>query len=502
MKCRNPLLLAHLALGLSAIGIAQSPAGAPRIWDDAALADWTTPIAALNLRPAHLSAAEYYKVRGDNLRTYPIYHPDSEPAGYWDNLQNTKPEPLVDVAMLRTPGDWIAAGERAFRGADHFWSRTDDPAIIKQARDPASFRGVLKLADGTAFGPRWVVTDRGISVSYPACANCHFTFRADGSIVFAGPRGARPAGSPVLNPRIPGAIGSPPVTQRYFVGDDMHTITWRMFSVPWAADERIDSLRDAKDRPLQFLTAGDPGIFHRPHGSPFFATKIPDLHTLRYSRYLDATATHRLRGPEDVARYAQFINGADPMDFGSHRFLSDEQRRLRFRYADEVVYAMGAYLLSLEPAKNPERAPQEMLDRGAQIFRREGCLSCHVPPDYTSGKLTLAQGYQPPADHPYREDIVPVTVGTDPGLAMKTRKGTGFYKIPSLRGVWYRPRFFHDGSVASLEEMFDAARLKPDHVPGGWKGPGVTQRAVPGHAFGLSLNVEEKSALLAFLRSL
>jgi hypothetical protein len=79
MRCRNPLLLAHLAVGLSVIGIAQSPAGAPRIWDDAALAEWTTPIAALNLRPAHLSAAEYYSVRGDNLRTYPIYHPDSEP---------------------------------------------------------------------------------------------------------------------------------------------------------------------------------------------------------------------------------------------------------------------------------------------------------------------------------------------------------------------------------------------------------------------------------------
>ncbi|MGH9218487.1 MAG: hypothetical protein ACRD1W_04260 [Vicinamibacterales bacterium] len=114
----------------------------------------------------------------------------------------------------------------------------------------------------------------------------------------------------------------------------------------------------------------------------------------------------------------------------------------------------------------------------------------------------MAQGFQPPADHPHREDIVPVTVGTDPGLAMKTRKGTGFYKIPSLRGVWYRPRLLHDGSVASLEEMFDAARLTPDHVPGGWKGPGVTQRAVPGHALGLSLNAEEKPALLAFLRSL
>jgi hypothetical protein len=34
------------------------------------------------------------------------------------------------------------------------------------------------------------------------------------------------------------------------------------------------------------------------------------------------------------------------------------------------------------------------------------------------------------------------------------------------------------GSLTSLEEMFDSARLSPNHVPG-WKRPGVTQRAIP-----------------------
>ena len=47
-----------------------------------------------------------------------------------------------------------------------------------------------------------------------------------------------------------------------------------------------------------------------------------------------------------------------------------------------------------------------------------------------------------------RNDIA--RVGTDPGLALRTRKGTGFYKIPSLRGVWYRPRLLHDASVTTL----------------------------------------------------
>ena len=54
-----------------------------------------------------------------------------------------------------------------------------------------------------------------------------------------------------------------------------------------------------------------------------------------------------------------------------------------------------------------------------------------------------------------------VSVGTDPGGAMLTRKGTGYYKVASLKGVWYRSRFLHDGSLASLEEMFDPAESKP-----------------------------------------
>ena len=499
---------AVLGMGLlaafSAALVAQAPTEVPQIWDDAALGNWATPVAGLNVRPSHYSSAEYYSAPGDNLRTYPIYHPDSEPAGNWEELSRKKPEPLVDVSKIRSTEDWIAAGERAFREVDNLWSRTDDPALIAQARNPRSFEGVFRLPDGTSFGPRWVVTAEGVRLSSPACSACHFTVREDGTVAFAGPRGPRPPGSPPLLPRGLGVVaaGAPLAMQRFYVGDPVPAAAWRMWTVPWAPDERIESRRDASDRELQELAAGDPGVFNRPHGSPFYATKIPDLHILHYSRYLDATATHRLRGPEDAARYAAFITGADPMDFGPHRILTDAQRRVRFRYADEVLYAIGMYLMSLEPAKNPNSAAADVLARGEQVFRREGCVNCHVPPNYTSGKLTPAQGWEPPANHPNRDDIAPVSVGTDPGLALKTRKGTGFYKIPSLRGVWYRPRLLHDASVTSLEEMFDAARLRPEYEPKGWNPPGVTRRAVTGHTFGLSMNPEDRSALLAFLRSL
>jgi hypothetical protein len=74
--------------------------------------------------------------------------------------------------------------------------------------------------------------------------------------------------------------------------------------------------------------------------------------------------------------------------------------------------------------------------------------------------------------------------------------------VPSLKGVWYRSPFEHNGSVATLEDWFDPNRLKDDYVPTGFKGFGVKTRAVRGHEFGLKLPAEEKQALIAFLKTL
>jgi hypothetical protein len=490
-------------LTVFAAAVAQTQVRSPKIWDDVALKEWATPVAALGARPGYFSSAEYYRVPADNLRTYPVYHPDSEPQGYWDWLQKQKPEPLVEVVKIRTKADWIAAGERAFRELDTVLARTDDPALIARARDPNSYSNVLKLSDGTVHGPRWVVTDKGVKLSFGECSTCHFRVWPDNSIFSAGPLGRRPPGTPRL---VPTGLGAPRFSridlQRRFLDEPSQTAFWRMWTVPWAPDQRIESIRTMGPQELSSIIAAGGPVIPRTNGSPFYGTKVPDLHVLRYSRYIDATGTHRIRGPEDIARYASLVTAADSLDFGPHRLLTDAQRRVPFRYADEVLYAIAEYLMSLEPPKNPNAAAKDVLERGEQIFRREGCIGCHVPPAYTNGKLTLAQGYDPPPDHPNREDIVRVSVGTDPGLALKTRKGTGFYKVPSLRGVWYRPLLLHDGSVSSLEEMFDPARLNADYEPKGWNPPGVKKRAVPGHTFGLSLNAEDKSALLAFLRSL
>jgi hypothetical protein len=112
------------------------------------------------------------------------------------------------------------------------------------------------------------------------------------------------------------------------------------------------------------------------------------------------------------------------------------------------------------------------------------------------------RGFIIPKEHLQKYDILPTSVGTDSNLALKTRRGTGYYKVPSLNGLWYRDMFPHDGSCATLEDWFDRRRLRDDYVPSGFKGYGVETRPVKGHPFGLNLSPDDKSALIAFLRTI
>src|SRR6476620_2486973 len=103
-----PLCRCILSLFLVLSANGQKPSGgvAPKIWYDAALATWATPIAALGIRPGHFTSAEYYSAPADNLLTYPVYGPDGEPPGYWEWLQKQKPRSLVDATTIRTAEDW------------------------------------------------------------------------------------------------------------------------------------------------------------------------------------------------------------------------------------------------------------------------------------------------------------------------------------------------------------------------------------------------------------
>jgi hypothetical protein len=287
------------------------------------------------------------------------------------------------------------------------------------------------------------------------------------------------------------------------MGGSIGAWLYQAYGAPWTGDPDGERLKTMTDADVQQYVAANlrGGAVARWNGSILYPTKVPDLIGIRDLKYIDHTGTHLHRGIGDLMRYAALVSFADATDFGPYRMLGPDTTRFQTRLPDSSLYALALYLYALEPPRNPNRGDERAV-AGEKIFQRESCASCHTPPLFTNNKLTLASGFVPPPDKPASLDVLTVSVGTDPGLALRTRKGTGYYKVPSLKGVWYRGHYLHDGAVASLEEMFDPARLKDTHIPGGWRPPGVGTRAIPGHEFGLRLSPMEREQLIAYLRTL
>ena len=169
----------------------------PKVWDEQALATWATPVAGLNVRPGHFSEAEYYQAPIDNYRTYPVYAPGREPAGYWEMLQKVGPKPLIDPSKLRSKRDWIEAGKAVFEQADHLSLRSHDPKVIAAIRSPEMLKNLPYVSpDGTLRLLRWVPTEKGVAIGHVNCGSCHTREEPDGTRL-NGPPARGEASSPI-----------------------------------------------------------------------------------------------------------------------------------------------------------------------------------------------------------------------------------------------------------------------------------------------------------------
>ena len=126
---------------------------------------------------------------------------------------------------------------------------------------------------------------------------------------------------------------------------------------------------------------------------------------------------------------------------------------------DDQVEALAAYVQTLEPPPSIDalrgKQNDKLIKQGEKLFAARDCASCHVPPLYTS------------------EDTYDVGI--------HDKQGNTHFNPPSLRGVAQRGPYFHNGTAATLADVFT------EH----------------GHQLdGKDLSGDELDALLAFLRSL
>ena len=240
------------------------------------------------------------------------------------------------------------------------------------------------------------------------------------------------------------------------------------------------------------------GVTARAFTSMYAPPQIPDLIGVKDRKFLDHTGLVRQNEAADLMRYSSLVQ--DMMGYGrygDYEPMRTPEAGKGARYSDVQLYAMAMYIYSLEPPENPNK-PDAKSARGERVFKSERCGGCHTPPIYTNNKLVPVQGFKgEKASWVSRQSMA-----ADPRTALATKKGTGYYKVPSLLGVWYRSPFEHNGSAATLEEWFDKARLSDDYQPKGFAGYDGGPRAIPGHEFGLDLSPADKEALIAFLKTL
>jgi hypothetical protein len=199
-------------------------------------------------------------------------------------------------------------------------ARCASPAILRSAEEFKKLGGYPRK-DGTVPNLRLVPTSRGLAISITQCASCHVRTMPDGSQLDGAPTEEK--GNALL-----GELARAEV-RAFFKGDSLAMVQWRSFAVPWIANDIHDGLKTMPPKELVplFSAAIFPGVFPRFNSSVYFPPKIPDLIGVGERKYFDATATHRQRNPEDIARYAALVTCCDVAEFGPHHMLSDEQPR-------------------------------------------------------------------------------------------------------------------------------------------------------------------------------
>lgn len=141
-------------------------------------------------------------------------------------------------------------------------------------------------------------------------------------------------------------------------------------------------------------------------------------------------------------------------------------------------------------ASGQKDALTEEQKKGWELFTGEAnCHSCHTPP-FFSDAYTSQQGAYHNAGVGFEgKKAAEVDVGRE--AISKMASDHGAFKTPSLRNVSKTAPYFHDGSVARLE---DAVRFM---AGGGYKNPNLDSKFAD-----KKLNDDQVQALVAFLGAL
>ena len=187
-SCSNIFFLPEFVLAMRSLVLlltlfAVSPE-IPRTWEQGAIDSFEIPLATARYSAVHIDETAYYKIPERVIyKSYPVYAPGREPAGYQDWLKTVEPEVAFSATTPETDEQWAAAGEIVFNAPTSL-----HPVFFTEQnlRDPAFFQatGMPVAKDRTIPFARWVVRQKGkVELGSMGCATCHTRVLADGSVV-------------------------------------------------------------------------------------------------------------------------------------------------------------------------------------------------------------------------------------------------------------------------------------------------------------------------------
>ncbi len=184
--------------------------------------------------------------------------------------------------------------------------------------------------------------------------------------------------------------------------------------------------------------------------------------------------------PSIPAALAAWINGRDYPGLFLEAFGTPDVTPARIALAiatyERVLWTGQAPIDSFFGGNPGALTPQE--NAGLQVFNTQGrCNTCHVGNRFTNDQFRYI-GVRPDND-----DVGRFAVTGNPG-------DRGRMKVPTLRNVELRAPYFHNGGMATLEDVIDFYNRGGD-----FNGPNKDPNIVP-----LGLNATQRANLAAFLR--
>ncbi len=158
-------------------------------------------------------------------------------------------------------------------------------------------------------------------------------------------------------------------------------------------------------------------------------------------------------------------------------------------WSAERLAPLADYIETLRAPDNPEPPDAGLVADGERLFGDDGCAGCHGGPRGSGTRLfdfeeigtdaAMARWMDPDGDG-------------EPCCGVELLAPlTGQLKAPRLTGMWAKRRFLHNGSLASLDELFCLDGERPDAGPEPY-GSG-------GHTMTCELPDGDKRALIAYL---